>query len=365
MKRMFLFFTAALIFAVTASVSFSQQNTTVGGHVRMTLYDYKDGKKVDKTGTVNGHEYSGFDFKDLYLYISSELSDKLTLDVQPMFSTETSATPRLGTEIQKTKKTSAATAPKFNGWNNAVMKMMLPYGYELSAGIMKPRFTWEYGGEMFWEEEYVGGKFAINEFVGLMHETGIEIYKPFEVKNVSLPAYLYVYNGEGNLYSDNNNVPEVMLHAEPEIGAWKFQGSFAAGKWDDKGENNKYRYSAGIAYEWREFSARAEYAGGIWEKSILGKDDAKPFGYYGKLFYSPAQWCKLMLHYDYVEHNFNNFNRSSAGGEKFTTITPGIQLNVASASAIQIQYDIADWKRKDGSQKLEFNRLSVGWRTTF
>src|SRR3989339_261319 len=121
------------IFTISSSVSYSQQNTTVGGHVRMTLYDYKDGE----SGGTKGHEYSGFDFKDFYVYFSSELSEKLTLDVQPMFSTETGATPKIGTPIQKTKRASNVTIPKFNGWNNAVLKMILPYGYEISAGILK------------------------------------------------------------------------------------------------------------------------------------------------------------------------------------------------------------------------------------
>ena len=45
MKRLLFFLIASLIFAVPASVTLSQQNTTIGGHVRMTLYDNKDGKK--------------------------------------------------------------------------------------------------------------------------------------------------------------------------------------------------------------------------------------------------------------------------------------------------------------------------------
>ena len=74
-----------------------------------------------------------------------------------------------------------------------------------------------------------------------------------------------------------------------------------------------------------------------------------------------------MLHYDYAKHNFNGFVTTSPGDEKYRTITPGLQLKVAQASMIQIQYDIADWQKwgSVNDETLKFNRLTVGWRATF
>ncbi len=347
------------------------QGTNIGGHVKLTLYDYTNGEK----NGVKGHEYSGMALTEMIIYISSELSDKITIDLQPLFNVYTGATPRFKRgDDWNFKKTSDNGKPVFNQFRKAVISVLLPYEIELAAGIVKPRFTWEYGSELFWEEELTGGKFSCNRYLGGMFEAGIEIYKPFEVGNISLPTYLYILNGGNKEFNDNNNAPSIMIHAEPEMGAFRFQGSFGAGKYDAAGKNNMYRYSLGIASEWNDFSARAELAGGTWKDSIKGSTqsaDAEPFGYYVKGFYRFAEWGKFMLHYDYVDHNFNGFSFTSPGAEKYITITPGLQLNVAPSSAIQIQYDIGDWEQeKNVSGKIEtdtlkFSRLTVGWRSTF
>ena len=362
--------------ALTAKCMYAEETkaegTKVGAHIKMTLYDYKDGK----SNNVQGHEYAGMDFREMIVYLSSELTDKVSIDLQPYFSPggvglNTGATPRFGVPISNTKTTTSIT-PNFVGWVKAAMKVVLPHNYELSAGIVEPRFTWDYGAELFWEDEYNGGKFSCNTNLGAMPDTGFELYKPFEIGKVSFPAYLYLLNG-GNEFTDNNNTPMVMIHAEPEIGAWKFQGSLARGTYDNANKYPVTRYSAGVSYEWQKFSIRSEWAGGNWEKSIRTPDavsktvsltDATPFGYYVKLFYKFAPWGRAMLHYDYADNNFNDI-KTNPGGERFTTITPGLQLNVASGSTIQIQYDIADWRRTDKSSTLKFNRLTIGSRTTF
>ena len=358
-----------IIFGIAVcSVSIIQaQETTIGAHVKLTLYDYKDGK----SNGVKSHEYAGMALSEMIIYLSSELSDKISIDLQPMFNTVTGATPRFGNKISDNKYSNAE--PVFNEWRKAVLTVMLPYEVEAAFGIVKPRFTWDYGTELFWEEKIHGGKFSCNDYLGAMHETGIELYKPIELSGVSLPTYFYLLNGgpggQKNLFNDNNNTPTVMLHVEPEIGSFRFQGSIARGKWDKNNKYNMIRYSAGAAYGIGEFSARAEVAGGNWENSIPAKklEDATPFGYYGKLLYSFAPWGKAMLHYDYAKHNFNGFISSLPGEEEYVTITPGVQLSIAASSMIQIQYDIADWEKwnHDESDKLKFNRFTMGWRSTF
>jgi len=340
------------------------QETTVGGHVKLTLYDFTDGKK----NGVKGNEYAGMALTEMIIYISSELTDKISVDLQPLFNNYTGATPRFKSDnIWKFKKSSQSGKPTFNQWRKAVLTALLPHEIEVAVGIVKPRFTWEYGAELFWEEETNGGKFSCNEFLGSMREIGMEIYKPFELGSVSLPTYFYVVNGSHSEFNDNNKGPTFMIHVEPEIGPFKFLGSLARGRYDDANRYDMTRYAAGVGYEWSSFSARAEFAGGVWEKSISAKklEDATPYGYYAKLFYRFSEWGKVMLHYDYVYHNFNGFITTLQGGEKYTTFTPGLIINVAGSSLLQIQYDIADWKRDDDSDKLEFTRLTVGWRTTF
>ena len=126
------------------------------------------------------------------------------------------------------------------------------------------------------------------------------------------------------------------------------------------------RWAAGISYAWQKFSFRSEYVGGHWDNSIGGTKCAEPFAYYAKLAYRFADWGKAMLHYDVADLNFKGYFFTQAGGEeKYTTITPSVQLYASESTAIQIQYDICDWKLKDDSDKLKFNRFTVGTRITF
>ena len=364
-KVLLLVLTCSIVLFTVGSVF--AEGTTLGAHLKMTVYDSKSGK----SNGVKGHEYAGMALSEMILYISSEISDKITVDLQPMFNTVTGATPRFGNKIGDNKYSNVA--PVFNEWRKAVFTILLPREIEMAVGIVKPRFTWDYGTELFWEEESNGGKFSCNDFLGAMHETGVELYKPVELSWISLPTYVYLLNGglggQKNLFNDNNDTPTAMLHVEPEIGPFRFQGSIARGKWDD---NNKYdmtRYSAGAQYGIGSFSARMELAGGTWERAIPAAtlEDATPFGYYAKVFYKFSEWGKFMLHYDYAKHNFNGFITTAPGEEVYKTFTPGVQISVASSSMIQIQYDIADWRKwkSGGAETLKFNRFTVAWRATF
>ena len=365
MLRKFLLILYGVLICHVSSVA--AQETTIGAHVKLTMYDYTNGK----SNSVKGHEYSGMALNEVIIYFSSQISDRISVDLQPLIDAKTGATPQFGNKMGNNKNSNIA--PGFREFRKAVFSVILPYELEMAVGIVKPRFTWDYGTELFWEEQINGGKFSCNDFLGAMHETGIELYKPIEFSSVSLPTYLYLLNGgpggQKNLFNDNNNSSTIMLHVEPEIGALRFQGTIARGKWDDDGKYNMTRYSGGAAYQGNNFSVRTEFAGGNWEKSIASTnlEDATPFGYYAKLLYSFSSWGKAMLHYDYAKHNFNGFVATLPGEENYTTISPGLILNVASGSMIQVQYDIADWTKwgSNGDDKLEFNRLTVGWRSTF
>lgn len=363
-------FMILLILMVTVSPEKSPRaaDTTIGAHVKLTVYDYKDGKSNGK----KGNEYAGMALSEMILYFSGSISDYLSVDLQPMFNTVTGATPKFGNAIGENKYTNAE--PIFNEFRKAVITAYLSYQMEMSFGIVKPRFTWDYGTELFWEEEINGGKFSCNDYLGAMHETGIELYKAFEFSRFSLPSYFYVLNGgpggQKNLFNDNNNTPTVMFHIEPEIGPLRFHSSLARGKWDDAGKYFMTRYAAGIAYQWQDLSARTEMAGGNWENSIPARvmEHATPFGFYTKVLYRVNPWARFMLHYDYAKHNFNGFFSPLPGEEVYKTITPGVQIEVAGGSMIQIQYDIADWtkwKSDTENETLKFGRLTVGFRSTF
>lgn len=364
-KRMFV--AVLFVMGMFFSISANAMNTSVGGHVKLTLFDAMSGEH----NTVSSSQYSGLGFREMILYIYSELSDKVSVDLQPMFSASTGATPKFGKDIGQQKKAASAVSASFEGWAKAVVKAVLPYDLEVSVGLLRPMFTMEYGGELFWGDEYNGSKFAANPYLGALEDAGgIEIYKSIEYGNITLPAYLYILNG-GGAYSDNNNSPTFMLNVEPEIGALKLSGSFLYGMYNDGDTLSEMRWSAEAAYTLNKFAIRGGFAGGNWKKSISGVDDAKPMGYYVKAFYNVTSWARAMLHYNYVKNNYTGFFYTAKGEETYTTITPGLQITVAPSSKIEMQYDIANWKQTGrfgvSSQKdtIKFNRFTVGWRTTF
>jgi hypothetical protein len=349
--------TGALLFA---------QDTIIGGNVKFKVYDNPFGTH----NGVKGHEYIGIGLGGMYLYFYKELTEKISVDLQPNWSTSTGATPKFGSNIGAGSTAAADVEPEFHGWTKAVITAQLPGNYELSFGIVKPLFSWDYGHELFWAEETNGGKWSCNNYLGAMHDSGFELYKNFELGGVSVPFYFYLLNG-GYQYRDNNRAPSIMVTVEPEIGAVRFKASLSTGKYDGDYSNGFLKYLFGAAVDLGPFSARAEYAAGTWTKSIGGTEDAKPSGYYAKLFYRVASWCKLMLHYDYVNNNYTGFHYTAPGSEKFTTITPGVVISVSPSSAILFNFEIADWQQRDkfgmvGQEDLlKFKRTVVSWRTTF
>jgi len=363
--RIMIFVVTCCLFAGYVASGYAGE-TKVGGHIKLKLYDNIDGRHND----VSSYDYAGFSFSEMLLYFTQEINDQISLDLQPQFSASTGATPKFGSDIGKQKTAAKNVKADFGGWVKAVLKAALPMGYEASFGIVKPRFTMEYGAELYWEDEFNGSKFAANTYLAAMHDTGIEIYKPFELGAVSLPAYLYALNG-GYQYSDNNKSPAVMVHVEPEIGRLKFTGSYFVGKWDDNDALQAARWSYGLMYSYKAFSCRGEYASGKWDGALSnGTADVQPSGYYGKLFYRYAPWGRVMLHYNIVDNNYKGLLAvTGPGGERYVTWTPGLQFTVANGSIVQVQYDIADWQQSDTgghvTDRLQFNRLTVGWRATF
>jgi hypothetical protein len=352
------------------------QKTNVGGHVKMSLIDYKDGESDGDKGS----EYAGAALREFLVYISQEITDKVSIETITKFSARTSATPSFGKTINDKRNLPRDVTKSFGGWRKFVVKLALPKGYELSTGILHPNWSWDYGGEKFWDEEINGNKFSLHHDISSLHEAGLEIYKNFELSGISLPAYLWIVNG-GSEFNDNNKSVDIGLKVEPEIGPAKFEAGIMTGKYDNDGEKSHMRWIAGIDYTWKKLNIRSEIAGGKINEKIAVKDtsgaiarydDTNPFGFYVKAFYQLTPWLKAMLAYDYVK---NDYGSSSPGEEIYSTITPGLQISVGPSSQLIVQGTIADWKRiKDAALLssaaakkyiLKFSRILIGWRITF
>ena len=364
--QMFLFF--AVVLCLTSAIyADGAPATHVGGQLKIGLFDYSSGTSNGATGS----ESRGFTIGDIWIYISQDLTDWFSVDVEPQFACDTGATPSIGNPINS-KMSKFDVTPSFDGWSRLLAKASLPGGVDLSFGVLRPRFTLDYGTELFFEDEFNAGQFTHSPFLGEMHESGLEILKSFSVSSVSIPVFLYIMNGAidtgGSAYLDNNNQPTVMLHAEPELGPVKLTGSIALGKWDDKEINNLMRYSFGVMLDFGDLTIRSEAAGAVLQKA-LSSGDAKAYGYYFKAGYRPsfAKWFRLTFQQNLADHNFTGFDNIASGttGERYLTNSPGFELYILDSAILQFAVDIADWRTYDNTNISQFVRPTLGCRITY
>lgn len=338
---------------------------SVGGDLNIRFYDTINGK-LDGDRKTN---YLGAGFRSFYLYLDAQLTDRLSVSVAPTFSGgSTGATPRLNNLSANKTGLSA----RFSGFNRAQATYLLPHGFELTGGLLRPRFTLDYGAEMFYHEENHASFVSANPFLGAWHDAGLELYRNFDFDRFSLPVHLYLLNGDGRSssleYADNNHSPAGMIHIEPQIGALTLSGSFGAGKYDNDNSDNFYRWAAGLMYQYQKFTLRSEVMGSNYQNMKQNGDDAKAHGYYVKLFYNVLPNLRLMANYNVANHNFSGFFGPHAGNadETYKTLTFGLNYEIAPAATLLVQYDIARQERDTTpTRELDYDRLSVGARITF
>ena len=366
LKKVFVLAVVFLALVFGQVIASEAGKTTVGGHVRLKLYDNPTGwsswgTAFNLTRSAKAEDYVGMGFTDAILYFSQDITDNFSVEFCPTFSASTGATPKFYFDIGKQATTPALKADI----DRAVIKYRAPMDIDITFGVMKPVFTMDYGHEMFWEEEYNGGKFTCNPMLGQMHDAGLEIYKNFEIGEVSLPAYLYLLNGT-SYYVDNNNQPQAMIHVEPGWGPFKLSASFAAARYDNPELKGFTKWSAGFLVNWQGISLRSEFVSSKKEKSISNVRDALAEGYYITASYKPLEWLRVFYHHDSALHNFNGFFATAPGaGERYITNTAGINIFITDSSILLFQVDVADWRRRDDSAILIFTRPTLGTRITF
>lgn len=381
---------AALLGAFALPAAAEEGAVKVGGHMKGPVLTDNVWGKAMVNGVKSKGSYSAgsyFSTHAFQLYISKDITENVSVQAVPDFgSAGAGATPSLGKAMGGTlKDTSGATSFKFQELTASVN--LTQYGVQLRAGYLTLPFTQDYGKELFWHEEHNGGKFTL---ASAWHDTGLEVYKAFEVGGVSLPSSLYVVNGNSSHNRDNNNGRAVMFHVEPEFGALKTFASYGVGKWGDNGvqasgaaatvsthTNNTAafnRWSAGAAYSYKAFKVRGEVAGGTYEKNIgysngtmFGNKDN--FGYYGKLFYTiKPEKLTAMLHYNYYWVDVMNDDKNGIIQEKYDTTYLGLQYEVAPAATILVGYTNGNWRNNDRAAKkdyVQFQRFQTSIKVTF
>jgi hypothetical protein len=337
----------------------------IGGHVKMFLYD-------GITGEVNGvkqqeQSSAGFGYSALQLYVSKELESWLSFNAQVEWNVNASATPTLGKPISRvTSPGTVVTTPTGTTTVEAVkanifslyLSARLPYEIDMKAGSFLPMFSEYYATEEWWSYRYHNDA-QITQLISV-RDTGIELHRDFDISKVTMPVYFYLTNGDDLV--DNNNDKMVMVHVAPEFlnSKLKLLGSYGMGKYDVNDENNMMRYEYG-----------AQFTQG-------------PLYLYGEVLYSNNQnsfgiGLDKVNRGEHIQGTYRITDNWLAGigvahvelantdvlKDTYDTNTLLLTYYLTSNSSIIGQYSIVNAKRSDDSQKLVYDRFTLGWRTTF
>jgi hypothetical protein len=381
-----------MMVVLVAAIPATAAELSFGGDLKFHLFDVSSGSstlpELDTLGNIVGVKYDTTDrwtmgFERAYLFFSVQVNDRVSVDIQPELVASSGATPQLGMRIGAQRGTNPGELGV--SFNAASVGVALPWDAQLSAGILRPQFTEDYGEMKGFQEENRYGKTGANPWLGAWHDMGLELYRPFEIQvgdqYLTIPAYLYLLNGTPPYLdipaTDNNNNKMAMVHVAPEFWKLRLIGSFGYGKWDDAGENTVMRYAGGIGAEFGPVWLRAEYMGGQWdgqqwlrsyEPYVVDTFAAKPFGYYAKLGVNiiPDK-LRFVLHYDYARHNFDGFYSVGSPdiSHKYTTVSGTLGWSVAPGSSVMLGVEKAMWQTSDGLRKLDYWRPTLGWRTVF
>jgi hypothetical protein len=393
--------TAVLITALAASAAAGAQ-LNFGGDLGFVLFDVTSGNGIQPSrdslgnavplpyGDTTGRVNTFLESHGLGLYWNVQLTDQVSVNaLTEVGGTTTGASPSLGKKLG-TQQGGAGTQ-KALAVPEANISVMMPWELQLTAGIIRPIFSEDYGEKKAYQEANRMFKSSANGYGGEWHDLGVELYKSFEPGGgFSIPTYAYVLAGE-QVYGDDNSNKALMFHAAPAFWKLRVMGSYGFGKEGEDGALEPWsRYAAGLGGDFGNFWFRGEYFGGSWSgremlneanKDSLGniRPDTvavKPIAYYVKAGYNfiPDK-LGLVLTYDQSSPDWTTRTKlgyttqsgtTTDAGESYTTIGATVQYWVIPGSALLLEYNRGMWKVGDGTLcKLDFNRVTLGWRTVF
>jgi len=334
------------------------QGVNVGGHIKATILDRTQG---ERNGDSRHTNLSG-GINTIYLFLSKEIEDWLKLDVELEYDVSASATPALGSNL--TRATSATQAVEiYQAYATAPLKG----GYELKVGAFKPLFSEDYARDIWWEE-------LIHQNKGLCYlqsyyDYGVELYKNFDFDKFSLPTYLEVGNGS-NRFTDTNDSKTVLLHIAPEFFQTKlrFPMSISYGKWDDGDNSELLRAALGYDLTYDKWNFAGEYLYSNYGAVSLGANkgyaDGKREGYYLKAAYRfNPKWRALVkyAHSELYKTGLLNTMRS----DNYDDTILGLNYFLSDGITLIGEYSHGEAVTSDGSDKLNYNRGTIGARATF
>jgi hypothetical protein len=351
----------------TGAKADSGPSVKVGGHVKMMVFDRPAGIVTNAGTQVKIDRSFGVWFNELDLLISAKLSDLVSFEIDPRFSSSTGATPKIGVTT-----TAVSSGMSFAGMAHGVAEIILnlPYDVRMEAGQLRPMFSYEYGSSVFMDEEWSIGKSMHEDLIGMVEDYGVGFYRNFDLKGlaVSVPVYAYILNGPATGYTaENNNQPGGMLHIEPTYGPFTLLGSFNVSKWDDKELYTKTQWLAGGIFKWAGLTIRSEFARGKQENAIAKGTDAWGEGYYAKVLYKVFPWIQLMYHFDSALENSTKDAPFQPARLKtrYITNSAGAQIYLTDSTIIQAVVEVGDDRTEDGSRTLVYTRPYIAIQSTF
>lgn len=340
---------------------------TVGGAMKMTLYDYVKGTRSTPTSSFTNSDYSGASVSELIIYFQKKLNDYLGIEFEPKFSASAGATPKQGSNIGVQKTAASSVAWSFAGLDKALVKMMLPMEYEMSVGLLLPRFSMEYGEEMAWGENFNFNKWAALGAGYMGKDTGIELYKAYTLAKIDLPTTVYLMNGLSSQTDNNRNIAW-MVNLQPQYGDIKLNASYATGKWDDSAWYDYTYRTVGLLYKKYGWMLRTEYANNISasKKKLTTTNEyvtAQNKGYYLKVGYEAFPWMNVVLGYAYNDSNATN---GILANDTITEdFTQNINFILCDEVKLMLEHSSSNWVRLDPWDHLKFDRSTIAIRSVF
>ena len=394
---------AVLATALAASSAVGAQ-LNFGGDLGFYLFDVSMGKGTLPVWDTLQKKAIGKDYADTTgriqtaleshgfgLYWNVQLTDNVSISALTEVGARTGATPSLGTKLGQQELPVDDKTFKALSLPEAYIQVMLPWQLQMSTGIIRPIFSEDYGEKKGYQEANRLFKSSANGYGGEWHDLGIELYKSFEPGGgLSIPAYAYLLAGEQPLADENSN-KALLFHVAPSFWKLRVLGSFGFGKaGPDTALESWSRYAAGLGGDFGNLWFRGEFFSGSWagnevlneaHKDTLGNiipDTVtfKPIAYYVKAGYNliPDK-LGLVLTYDQSSPDWTTrgklgyktpSGKTTDAGESYTTLGATIQYWVIPGSSILLEYNRGMWKVGDGTlNKLDFNRVTLGWRTVF
>lgn len=333
-------------------------NTRVGGHLKLYMFDRSEGRR----NSQDQHNNISAGINHLYLYFTKEISEWLGIEVQTDTQVTASATPKLGSNISRA--TSATTSTIIH---QAFMTARLPKEYELKVGIFNPLFSEDYAKETWWSQLY-HQNYGLNQLQSYQ-DSGFELYKSFDFGAWSVPTYFYYLNGNTtSRYVDNNEGKSFLIHIAPEFfnTSLRLLGSVGYGIWDDGNDHGQYRYAGGVDWKHKKLNILAEYLYTRWNDLLLSdgsRADGTRDGYRLKAIYRfTPKWQALV---DYSHANLYNTDSTFMRTDTYDEVTFGVDYFLMPSSTIIGQFSYGDGSRSDDSEKIQYKRFTIGWRTTF